>query len=157
MTTAGALFTQGCQVNIREVNSDGHMQFDSPLVDLPTYSWNHSQRFWHDSRVDNEFLARTAPKPGILGARFSSVTEGEQLWKGFLQLSEAPWIADHKIQGSILYPGGKQFPSTQFRIPERSGNILRIPTSWKVQPLESEAILAPFIPNPWEAFLFKQC
>ena len=27
------------------------------------------------------------------------------MWKGFLRLSEAPWIADHKIQGSILYPG----------------------------------------------------
>jgi acyl transferase domain-containing protein len=105
VNTAGTLFTQGCQINIREVNADGHMRFDSPLVDLPTYSWNHSQRFWHDSRVDNEFLSRHAPKPGILGARWPSVTEGEQLWKGFLRLSEAPWIADHKIQGSILYPG----------------------------------------------------
>lgn len=105
MSTAASLFTQGCQVNIREVNADGHVLFDSPLVDLPTYSWNHSQRFWHDSRVDNEFLSRTAPKPGILGARWPSVTEGEQVWKGFLRLSEAPWIADHKIQGSVLYPG----------------------------------------------------
>lgn len=105
VNTAGALFTEGCQVNIREVNADGHMHFDSPLVDLPTYSWNHSQRFWHDSRVDNEFLSRNAPKPGILGAPWPSVAEGEQLWKGFLRLSEAPWIADHKIQGSVLYPG----------------------------------------------------
>ena len=105
MNMAGALFTQGCQVNIREVNADGHMFFDSPLVDLPTYSWNHSQRFWHDSRVDNEFLSRNAPKPGILGAPWPSVAEGERLWKGFLRLSEAPWIADHKIQGSVLYPG----------------------------------------------------
>ena len=105
VNAAGVLFTEGCQVNIREVNADGHMHFDSPLFDLPTYSWNHSQSFWHDSRVDNAFLSRNAPKPGILGAPWPSVAEGEQLWKGFLRLSEAPWIADHKIQGSILYPG----------------------------------------------------
>lgn len=105
MNAAGALFMQGCQVNIREVNKDGDVKFASPLVDLPTYSWNHSQRFWHDSRVDVEFLAREAPKPGLLGAPSPSSTEGESLWKGFLRLSEAPWISDHKIQGSILYPG----------------------------------------------------
>lgn len=105
MHAAGSLFMQGCQVNIREVNGDGNLEFASPLVDLPTYPWNHSQRFWHDSRVDVEFLAREAPKPGLLGAPSPSVTEGERLWKGFLRLSEAPWISDHKIQGSILYPG----------------------------------------------------
>jgi len=105
LNTAGALFAEGCHVNIREVNADGDVHFDSPLFDLPTYSWNHSQRYWHDSRVDNEFMARDAPKPGILGARWPAVSEGEQIWKGFLRLSEAPWIADHKIQGSVLYPG----------------------------------------------------
>lgn len=105
MNVAGALFAQGCHVNIREVNRDGDLHFANPLVDFPTYSWNHSQRFWHDSRVDREFLARDAPKPGLLGAPSPSSTEGEGLWKGFLRLSEAPWISDHKIQGSILYPG----------------------------------------------------
>lgn len=105
MNAAGALFMQGCQVNIRAVNGDDGLHFTSPLVDLPTYSWNHSQRFWHDSRVDSEFLAREMPKPGLLGAPSPSFTEGERLWKGFLRLSEAPWISDHKIQGSILYPG----------------------------------------------------
>jgi zearalenone synthase (highly reducing iterative type I polyketide synthase) len=105
MNAAGVLFTQGCQLNIREVNGDGDLHFASPLVDLPAYSWNHSQRFWHDSRVDIEFLAREAPKPGILGAPSPSFTEGEKLWKSFLRLSEAAWISDHKIQGSILYPG----------------------------------------------------
>jgi acyl transferase domain-containing protein len=101
----GALFSQGYPVNILEVNTDSHRHFAAPLIDLPTYSWNHSQRFWHDSRLENEYLAREAPKPGLLGAPWPSFAEGERLWKGFLRLSEAPWIADHKIQGSILYPG----------------------------------------------------
>ncbi|KAI0402410.1 putative polyketide synthase [Xylaria palmicola] len=102
---AGMLFAEGCKVDIRGVNGDRHTRFSSPLVDLPTYRWNHSQRFWHDSRVDKEYLSREAPKPGLLGAPSHSVTAGERLWKGFVRLSEAPWIADHKIQGAILYPG----------------------------------------------------
>lgn len=105
MNVAGALFTQGCPVNIREVNADGHVHFGAPLTDLPTYSWNHSQRFWHESRVEKEYLSREAPKPGLLGSTMPSVAAGERLWKGFIRLSEASWIADHKIQGSTLYPG----------------------------------------------------
>jgi acyl transferase domain-containing protein len=105
LNVAAALFTQGYQVNIREVNADGHIHFAAPLIDLPTYRWNHSQRFWHDSRVDSEYLSREAPKPGLLGAPCPSVAEGERLWKGCIRLSEAPWVADHKIQGAILYPG----------------------------------------------------
>ncbi|KAI0437216.1 putative polyketide synthase [Xylaria telfairii] len=106
LSAAGTLFAEGCKVDIREVNGDNsHTRFSSPLVDLPTYRWNHSQRFWHDSRVDKEYLSREAPKPGLLGAPSPSVTEGERLWKGFIRLSEAPWVTDHKIQGAILYPG----------------------------------------------------
>ncbi|RYC61650.1 hypothetical protein CHU98_g4553 [Xylaria longipes] len=101
----GALFSQGCNINVREVNVDSHMRFATPLVDLPTYSWNHTQRFWHDSRGEGNYLSRAAPKPGLIGAPTPPVAEGERLWKGFIRLSEAPWIADHKIQGSILYPG----------------------------------------------------
>jgi acyl transferase domain-containing protein len=104
MNLAGALFAQGCPVNIQEVNSDGDKHFLKPLVDLPTYPWKHSQRFWHESRVEREYLSRDKPKLSLLGAPSPSVGEGERLWRGFIRLSEEPWIGDHKIQGAILYP-----------------------------------------------------
>ena len=104
MNLAGALFTQGCGVNIQEVNGNGHKHSIKPLVDLPNYPWKHSQRFWHESRVEKEYLSRARPKLSLIGAPSASMGEREQLWRGSIRLSEEPWIADHRILGSILYP-----------------------------------------------------
>ena len=104
MNLAGVLFAKGYKVNVLEVNADGDRHFNRPLVDLPTYPWNHSQRFWHESRVEKEYLSREKPKHSLLGAPSASFGEKEKLWRSFIRLSEEPWIADHKIQGAILYP-----------------------------------------------------
>ena len=105
MSLAGSLFTQGYKVNIREVNGDSQTHFSTPLTDLPTYSWNHSQRFWHESRLEKESRSREAPKPGLLGAPIPSVAERERSWRGFIRPAEEPWINDHMIHGAVLYPG----------------------------------------------------
>ncbi|KAF4632818.1 hypothetical protein G7Y89_g5307 [Cudoniella acicularis] len=107
MSLVGALFTQGVPVNISQVNNDGstHITTPKPLVDLPKYPWKHSQRYWHESRIEAEYLSRETPKLSLLGAPSPSVGDRERLWRGFVRLSEEPWIADHKILGEVLYPG----------------------------------------------------
>lgn len=105
LNLAGALFALGSPVEIRRVNIGGNKHFAKPLVDLPSYPWNHSQRYWHESRVEKEYLSREKPKLSLLGAPSPALGDGERLWRGFMRLSEEPWIADHKMQGSILYPG----------------------------------------------------
>jgi len=102
---AGALFALGSPIDIRRVNIGSNNHVIKPLVDLPSYPWNHSQRYWHDSRIEKEYLARETPKLSLLGAPNPTLGDGERLWRGFMRLSEEPWIADHKMQGSILYPG----------------------------------------------------
>ncbi|KAI4781335.1 polyketide synthase [Aureobasidium sp. EXF-3400] len=104
MTLAGALFARGCDVDIAKVNGMNSERFPQPLIDVPSYPWNHSQRFWHESRVEREYLSRKQPRLRLIGAPTQSFSEGEHSWRGFLRTSEEPWIADHKIQGAILYP-----------------------------------------------------
>lgn len=105
VSVAGSLFTQGYKVNIREVNGDSHTHFAVPLTELPTYSWNHSQVYWHESRMEKELRSREAPKPGLLGTPVPSVAERERVWRGFIRPTEEPWVNDHKIHGAVLYPG----------------------------------------------------
>jgi len=107
LATVGQLFDRGVRVDIRQVNnflSDG---FDKPpqlLLDLPSYSWDHSRRFWSESRIHEEHRNRTYPHLNFLGAPYPSFGEGESIWRGFWRVSEEPWIQDHVVQGSILYP-----------------------------------------------------
>lgn len=105
---AGALFAQGYPVDIRQVNNDvstRKLNTQRPLVDLPMYPWNHSQTFWAESRVGKEYRLREQPRRSLIGAPVPAYGERERLWRGYIRLSEEPWISDHKIQGSILYPG----------------------------------------------------
>ncbi|KAF2878222.1 putative polyketide synthase [Massariosphaeria phaeospora] len=101
---AGALWAQGFEVNVQETSADGNKRSIETLVDLPTYPWKHSQRYYHDMRIEREFLSRQKPKLSLLGAPAPSIGEREYVWRGFIRLSEDSWIADHKIQGAILYP-----------------------------------------------------
>ena len=104
MNLAGSLFAQGCDVNIQKVNADGDKHTIKPLVDLPPYPWKHSQKFWHESRIEKDYRARAKPQLSLIGAPSPSMGEREYLWRGLIRLSDEPWIADHKIHGSILYP-----------------------------------------------------
>ena len=107
LAAAGALFAQGVPVNIGQVNNDTDEAFGEPphpLVDLPSYCWNHSRTFWAESRISKQYRFREHPRYSLLGAPCSNFGEREQLWRGFQRTSEEPWIRDHKIQTSILYP-----------------------------------------------------
>ena len=102
LATVGALFAQGLPVNVKEVNGD--TDDAQPLADLPSYNWNHSRTFWSESRITKEFRLRQHPRMRLLGAPCPTLGESERLWRGFMRISEEPWIRDHQIQGSIIYP-----------------------------------------------------
>ena len=102
LAAVGALFSQGMTVNVKEVNGD--TEDAQPLVDLPSYNWNHSRTFWSESRITKEYRSRQHPRMRLLGAPCATLGESERLWRGFMRISEEPWIRDHQIQGSIIYP-----------------------------------------------------
>ncbi|KAL9100557.1 MAG: hypothetical protein Q9163_004079 [Psora crenata] len=101
LAAAGALAAQGAGVDISKANNDTICR---PLADLPSYSWNHSRTYWAESRVSKEYRFRKHPRSSLLGAPCPTMGESEWLWRGFLRTSEEPWIREHKIQSSILYP-----------------------------------------------------
>jgi acyl transferase domain-containing protein len=104
LNLAGSLYAQGYKVDIHQVNTNGDARPMKPLVDLPTYPWNH-QRYWHESRIEDQYLHRKHPKTSLIGAPHPSLGSNEFTWRGFIRPSEQKWISDHKIQGDTLYPG----------------------------------------------------
>ncbi|KAI1307850.1 putative polyketide synthase [Xylaria venustula] len=105
LSLAGELFALGFPVDLKSINSRGGLSVaPQMLVDLPTYPWNHSRRYWAESRISRQYRLRDVPAKSLIGAPTAPLCAGENLWRGFLRLSEEPWVADHKIQGTILYP-----------------------------------------------------
>ncbi|TVY76085.1 Highly reducing polyketide synthase, partial [Lachnellula suecica] len=103
---AGAMYAQGVAVDMAGVNGDvdDFSAATQTLVNLPPYEWNHTRTFWSESRLNKQYRMREYPRQSLVGAPMPQYGESERLWRGFIRISEEPWIRDHKIQSSILYP-----------------------------------------------------
>lgn len=76
----------------------------SLIANLPCYPWDHSQRYWLESRVSKEWLGREHLYHTLLGAKLPESTDLEPVWRNLLQVSSTPWIVDHKLGDNIVFP-----------------------------------------------------
>ena len=102
----GRLFLRGYPVNIAKVNEPNSAMLSrvSPIVDLPPYPWNKTSRYWFESHLSMDYRFRKHPRHDLLGALVPGSTASEPRWRNFIRPSEIPWVVDHKVQSSILYP-----------------------------------------------------
>ncbi|CAD0111492.1 unnamed protein product [Aureobasidium uvarum] len=75
------------------------------LTNLPTYSWDHSQSFWRESRVSRRYRLEQDTPCELLGRRMPDDSTHEYRWRNFLTLEEIPWLSGHEILGEVLMPG----------------------------------------------------
>jgi acyl transferase domain-containing protein len=99
-----SLFTNGYPINLSNINRPTSAESLSVLVDLPSYSWNHSNTYWHESRKSKAYRNRPFPRTDLLGALERTSSPLEPRWGNHIRLSEIPWVRDHVIQSNIVYP-----------------------------------------------------
>lgn len=75
------------------------------LTDLPSYPWNHTMRHWQEARINQAIRERSQPPHELLGMPVAGNDPGTAVWRRILRVAETPWIRDHMVQGSIVYPG----------------------------------------------------
>jgi SAM-dependent methyltransferase len=75
------------------------------LHNLPSYSWNHSKKHWHESRISKDHRFRRHPYHDLVGLRSSESTTFEPRWRYMISLASLPWLADHVVDGMIVFPG----------------------------------------------------
>ncbi|KAH7092025.1 putative polyketide synthase [Paraphoma chrysanthemicola] len=103
LAAAGALFCHGTQIDIEAINRTGSRPCS--LTDLPHYPWNHSLKYWADSRISRARQSRKSGRHDLFGAPMQDSDELEPRWRHFLRVSDNPWIRDHVVHSTILYPG----------------------------------------------------
>ncbi|EKG19748.1 Beta-ketoacyl synthase [Macrophomina phaseolina MS6] len=105
MAAAGLLWSLGHPVDLGRVNEE-HGTADSlhVLTTLPPYAWNHAKGFWHEPAAARGARLRSSPRTDLLGAPVPNQNPMQPAWRNFLQISESPWIKEHVITGTVLYP-----------------------------------------------------
>ena len=109
--TAGQLFALGYPVDLTAVNSNiftdqkGHAQKapSATKVTLPSYAWDHSIKYWADTRVTKNHRLRSGYHE-ILGAPIPHSVENHPRWRRFLRPAEIPWLSQHVIEGKVIFP-----------------------------------------------------
>lgn len=105
MESLGELWAHGCKLDMeRVINKSSYEGLSKCLADLPPYPWNHTRSYWHESHLGKANRFREFPRQDLIGAPTADAISFEPRWRGFLRVSENPWIQDHQVQKTIIYP-----------------------------------------------------
>ena len=103
---AGRLFTAGHAVDLVATNAlDGSLQNFTIIADLPPYAWDHSNEYWHESRLSAEHRMRLEPHHDLLGIRMVGGASHDRRWRNLISIENLPWIRDHVVDSFITFPG----------------------------------------------------
>ncbi|KAI8253821.1 Highly reducing polyketide synthase alt5 [Colletotrichum sp. SAR 10_77] len=105
LDAAGYLFCRGYQLDMSAVISSttGNTALKM-LVDLPAYPFDHSTVYWNESRLSKNYRFRKHPRHDLLGSPVPDWNPSNAIWGHFIRAKENPWVKDHVITGSTLYP-----------------------------------------------------
>jgi hypothetical protein len=99
LTAVGNLHLLNIPINLKALFPTG-----ACLPDLPRYPWNHDSNYWHESRLSSEWRRRKQPYHDLLGVKVTESTDIEPVWRNLFQLTNAPWIRDHRLGENIVFP-----------------------------------------------------
>lgn len=74
------------------------------ISNLPKYNWHYGALLWCESRMSTEFRNRKHPRHDLLGSRIPGGPGGMGLWRNVLRIKDVPWLVDHKMGQSIVFP-----------------------------------------------------
>ncbi|XXG99680.1 hypothetical protein Hte_006021 [Hypoxylon texense] len=74
------------------------------LKGLPSYAWDHSHSYWHESRQTRAYLNRTGPVHSLLGHKMPDSTDHELRWRHILTPTQVPWLTGHRLQNQLVFP-----------------------------------------------------
>lgn len=74
-------------------------------VRLPNYPWQR-ERYWHPQTVESQQLIQRRRVHPLLGWRLGGDNHNADfVWENTLDITMQPWLLDHNVGGSIVFPG----------------------------------------------------
>lgn len=97
--------SHGYPVDLTAVNAPDGTQGLRFVPNLPSYPWDHSKRYWVESRITKDQKHKRFPPHELLGTLINGSNGRTPTWRTFLRLSEIEWLCDHQVDSNVVFPG----------------------------------------------------
>ena len=75
-----------------------------PLHNLPEYPFDHSHKYWDESRISRRYRLHDQKKLDLLGRPVPDWNPLEAKWRNVIRTSEMSWVADHMVSEILVSP-----------------------------------------------------
>ncbi|KAL4862401.1 hypothetical protein BDV12DRAFT_207226 [Aspergillus spectabilis] len=99
----GRLHCLGVSVDLTSINNPNGESYPM-LTDLPPYPFDHTQRYWHESRLSSNTRFRRFPRHELVGSSVPDWNRFEAKWRNYLSLTDHPWLGGHAVNGIDVCP-----------------------------------------------------
>jgi NADPH:quinone reductase-like Zn-dependent oxidoreductase/malonyl CoA-acyl carrier protein transacylase len=102
---AATMFNNGAVIDTGAINFPfPNVKAPALLTNLPKYVWNHSKKYWHESRIADQHSNRKFPRSDIVGTLANYSNDVEPTWRNIIRADDVPWVRHHKMQNMTVYP-----------------------------------------------------
>ncbi len=97
LNAMGQVQCLGYAVDLGKLNNPDGRRTRQPVIlpDLPSYPFDHTKRYWRESRLSKQFRLSPTNKLDLLGRPVSDWNPMEATWRNLIRVSEMPWLEDH--------------------------------------------------------------
>ena len=129
------------------------------IRNLPPYQWDHSQEYWHESRLSRNYRLRPHPYNELCGIRVVDGSPAVPTWRHIISLDRFPWLADHVVDDLVTFPGAGYLCMTieairQLDNCDTSDTSQRLDKSYSMREIAFQrALVVPAAPQQIELYL----
>lgn len=103
LSAIGSLFCSGHSLSVAAANGQASGK-TQPLTGCPRYPFDHSRRYWSESRIARDYRMRKAAPGYLLGRRAHDWNELRPRWRNWLSVETHPWLGDHCVGLAVSFP-----------------------------------------------------
>ena len=101
LSVIGTLYCYGHSVSVTAANSQASDKHPW-LIDCPPYPFDHSRRYWSESRISKGYRLRKSAPGYLLGRRAQDWNELRPRWRNWLSIETHPWLGDHCVSSPLI-------------------------------------------------------
>ncbi|KAF5872206.1 putative polyketide synthase protein [Botrytis fragariae] len=94
----------GAPTNIDSLHISKTNGMPGMLLNLPEYPFDQSVEYWYETKSSKRNRLHPQGKLDLLGKPSTDWNPMEARWRNFIRVSDMPWVEDHVINGSLIYP-----------------------------------------------------